>query len=207
MRSIRLPDAVPAAHRGWRRLPLGPRADVARFVVAAYLVTIVFRLTTIGRNLLATEPHPVGAVERVSEWLFITLGVLAGTSFVSWLRRVWTNWATQGKPRYSNTWVLLAWFVPPLNLWRPAEIVADMFADRPGLRRIHRDDARLIALWWFGGLLGVAGRLILSLRPPGPFAPVDGYPAAVVYLLLALSATAGLRLVSELTRRHDVAAV
>lgn len=224
MKSIRLPDAVPAAHRGWRRQPLGPRADVARVALATYLVAIVFRLATIGRDLVVSQPRPAGAVETVSEWLLIALGLFAGVAFIFWLRRVWNNWATQGKPRYSSAWVLLAWFVPPLNLWRPAEIVADLFADRPGLRRIHRDDARLIALWWLGGLFGVAGRLYLSLRPSaesavgavsastgggapgGLFGPVDGYQAAVVYLLLALSAVAGLRLVTELTRRHDVAA-
>ena len=156
---------------------------------------------------LGNEPvaAPVEIVEAVLAWSVPILGVVAGLASVHWLHRVWGNWATQGKPRHDEHWVVLAWFVPLLNLWRPAGIVRDMFADRPGMRTTDGSAVWVIALWWIPGVLGVAGTVLLLLR--GDWFPsttnADGQ-LLVTHLLLAISAAAGLWLISELTDRHEV---
>ena len=148
---------------------------------------------------------PVEIVEAALAWAVPILGVAAGVASVHWLHRVWGNWATQGKPRHGQHWVVLAWLVPPLNLWRPAGIVRDMFADRPGMRATDGSAVWVIALWWIPGVVAVAGTVLLLVR--GDWFSSTTNAAGwllVIHLLLALSAAAGLWLISELTDRHEV---
>ncbi len=216
-RSIRLPPPVAPAHRGWRRLPLGPRAQLARFGLAVFLVAVVLSSVTIGRNIVAlrdlraegagsADPAAVSPPNLTLLLAVVAGGLLAGVVFILWLHRVYRNWATQGKPRYSPSWAVLAFFVPPFNLWRPVRIMVDLFADRPGMKKIDNADAWLIAVWWITGLGGVLGRFGLRYWDVSSLADRLNwhYAALGTHALVGLSIVAALILITQLTARHDV---
>lgn len=193
---------------------------MAKFGLALFLAALSLRLVVLGRNALAlrdlrsgtssagASPASVSPPNLSVQLSVVALGLLAALAFIFWLYRVCRNWATQGKPRFSPTWAVLAWLVPPFVLWRPAQIMVDLFADRPGMRKIDDADAWLIAVWWIAGVIGLFGRVGLRFWEVSSLADRLNwhYVALGVYGLLGLSAAAGLVLVSQLTARHDVGA-
>ena len=78
---------------------------------------------------------------------------VAGVVVVVWLWRAWANAAAWGPQRWSQAWVVAAWFVPVVNLWVPAVIVTDIARAslRPGDPAAGRIRAA-VAFWWAGWL-------------------------------------------------------
>jgi hypothetical protein len=69
--------------------------------------------------------------------------------FIRWLRAAYRNVDVVDRPqrRYGHGWAIGSWFVPILNLWRPKQIVNDVW--RAGAR--EESDARpgfLLLAWW-----------------------------------------------------------
>jgi hypothetical protein len=140
-------------------------------------------------------------------------GAITAVAFVAWLRRARENWATQGRPRFRAHWAILMWLVPGLNLWRPPQYVADLFAERPGMRRIASADRWLIALWWIPGVVGVLGqaglRAWVEVNEADLAAGINSadrndwhYLAFGTYSLMAISAIGAIFIVNTLTKRH-----
>jgi hypothetical protein len=93
------------------------------------------------------------AIVGVSQSLLFTITAAA---FIAWLYRAYTNLERLGATglRFSRKWVIGGWFVPILALWRPKQIVNDVWrASDPDLPRENRswqDDyvPRLFTFWW-----------------------------------------------------------
>jgi hypothetical protein len=86
----------------------------------------------------------------VPAWMWVLLLLqglsvpLAGAFFLSWLTRAcWNVDAVEpGSRRFSDGWVSGAWFVPVVNLYRPLQIVHDVWrAGRVG-------NEALPTVWW-----------------------------------------------------------
>ena len=224
-RRIRLPAPTHPEHRVWRKAPLRPAARLARLAIGAHIVMLVAALVVLlvaaltqtglgqgpdpstGRASVGTRSPAEhwGEAELVAHLLVAASGLAAVAAFANWLYRATLNWATEGRPRHDARWALVTWLVPVLNLWRPPMMVADLCADRPGMRRLPNGEGRLIVLWWLSGLVGsmswvaVMGRA-LGLGPDGE---PPGRALAVALGLLLVSASAALALVGDLTARHD----
>ena len=90
--------------------------------------------------------------------------------FIRWLHRAYRNVdAVDPAERHHGTgWAIGGWFVPVLTLWRPKQIVNDVW--RAGTPPAHPEDRSpgvLLALWWLafwiGNILGqVAARIGLA---------------------------------------------
>ena len=100
--------------------------------------------------------------------LQMVLFVAAAIVFIRWLRAAYRNAdvLAPGVRRYGHGWAIGAWFVPILNLWRPKQIVNDVWragADNPN---DDRPPVLLLAWWlsWIAStLLGrAAGRAALD---------------------------------------------
>ncbi|MGH1489194.1 MAG: DUF4328 domain-containing protein [Acidimicrobiales bacterium] len=217
-RSIRLPPPVEPSHRIFQRRPLARRATLAKLSLLGFLVAIVVRLIALIGDISTlqneaeatlTDAIPLDSqpgLSLLARWGLGVLGVVAAASFMAWLHRVRDNWATQGRPRFSARWSVLMWFVPGFNLWRPPQFMVDLYAERPGMRRIADADAWLIAVWWVGALTGTFGHLAQRI-----WAATDNadqlnwhYLAVGTYTLLGVSTMAAFAMVRTLTARHDV---
>ena len=90
-------------------------------------------------------------------WVQWTLWIAGAIAFIMWLYRAYQNVdATDpGRRRYGHGWAIGSWFVPILNLWRPKQIVNDVWraGQNPG------DPGFLLIAWW---LLWLANGFVAS---------------------------------------------
>ncbi len=86
--------------------------------------------------------------------VLIALFVLTGFAFITWLALAYANLgALHLEPRYSVGWAVGGWFVPVLGLWRPKQVVDDVWRSVDARRG---DDGMgtpprslLVGTWWF----------------------------------------------------------
>lgn len=86
-------------------------------------------------------------------FLFVAIAVL----FIMWTHRAYKNLRVLGVPelRFRPGWAIGGWFVPIMNLWRPKQIVNDIWrgsdpnaAEQQAPSWRERGVPSLYALWW-----------------------------------------------------------
>lgn len=85
----------------------------------------------------------------------IAIWIFAAATFIRWLYAAYRNVDLVAPPerRYGHGWAIGAWFVPFLNLWRPKQIVNDVW--RAGGRDQESAQPRWLLLsWWALWLIG-----------------------------------------------------
>jgi hypothetical protein len=92
------------------------------------------------------------------------LGYLAcAIFFIRWLRAAYRNIdvLSPGVRRYGHGWAIGAWFVPVLNLWRPKQILNDVWRGSGTPTDYGRPPVLLLA-WWLSFIVGdVFGRFAM----------------------------------------------
>lgn len=180
-----LPPPVPPQASLDDYRPLRRRANLARaalvLITLASVVAVVFDVAE--RSLLARvgsgEPVTAGELTASDDrqvaiaLVQAGLGILAAAFFIAWLHRAYKNLRPLGVEllRYGPGWAIGAWFVPILNLFRPKQIVNDVWRgsdpeleDRVGW--IDGPVPFVFAVWWIAylgaSLVGtVADRIFL----------------------------------------------
>jgi hypothetical protein len=140
--------------------------------------------------------------------LQLVLYIAGAIVFIRWLRAAYRNVdvLAPGFRRYGHGWAIGAWFVPFLNLWRPKQIVNDVW--RAGAENPNDDRPPLLLLaWWLSWiastLLGrAAGRAAVDQDTLDELRTVDflfivsdGWDAIVAVMAVAV--------VRATTRRLD----
>lgn len=159
-----VPDSPFADYRPPRRRALYVRIALAA-MVAVDLVAVFsdLREYTLLQRL---ETDVVGTAEleesdrrqlTVAAGQFVVFAFAAGF-FIAWLHRVYGNLFALGAqyPRYSRATAIWSWFVPILNLWRPKQVINDVWRasdpDAPvdqGDSWREKEPPALYAVWWF----------------------------------------------------------
>jgi Domain of unknown function (DUF4328) len=216
-----------ANEAGYR--PLRTRATLTRVTLAlmtlACIVAVVFDVAE--RSLVARvgSGEPVDFAELAASddrQLAISLvqgalWIFGAAFFIAWLHRAYRNLEALGAEglRYGPGWAIGAWFVPILNLFRPAQIVRDVWrGSHPYLADplAWRDTAvpLTFALWWAAHLLsGVFGGIGGSLRLSAEEA-ADLEVASALYIaadsLTAVAAVLAFVVVDRTTARQAASA-
>jgi len=125
----------------------------------ANALTVLFSITAVLLVIQMAGPTNVPAYSSSGIHLQgsgIT-GLLAGLVmlgaiilFLNWFYRARKNAGlTTWRQRRSSGWTIGAWFLPPVLLWFPYQIMADIWrAGRSSDRRLGADNAALPGLWW-----------------------------------------------------------
>jgi hypothetical protein len=157
--------------------------------------------------------------------LYIVAGIayiFCAAFFIAWTWRAYKNVSALGaqRPRFGTGWAIGGWFVPFLALWRPKQIVDDVWrtsepTDPPVLRPHLWQDTRTPALlgWWWAFFIiaSFAGRIAARLpsdtiehdRTATTWALVEDtltIPAAVLAFLVITRVTARQRGRSDVLR-------
>jgi hypothetical protein len=148
--------------------PLKRRALWARIglvvVIAVDVVAVLSDLREISLlDRLETE-LPTEAELEESDRRQLTIGIaqtvmffVAAVVFIRWLHRAYKNIPFLGAqyPRYSTGTAIWSWLVPILNLWRPKQVINDVWRasdpDAPpdqGSTWQERNPPVLYAVWW-----------------------------------------------------------
>jgi serine/threonine protein kinase len=158
--------------------PLRLPARRARFAIwVAIVIAVVSAFANLGDTRLlgllgqAPEPSPasgfalgVGIVQAF--WFLVS-----ATLFLAWFRRAYTNLAPLGarRLRYGRWWTVGAWVLPVFSLFRPKQILNDIWrASEPDLpadvgdRWRHRPVTPLLGWWWMTFLASILVRSVTT---------------------------------------------
>jgi Domain of unknown function (DUF4328) len=165
-----LPPRPPASARPAYQ-PIGGRAaattavlalllvlDVAA-VVSGYFEVRLFDRIAAGENVAPSEADANDTRQGMIALGQTALWVACAGLFIAWLYRAYSNMDALAPPhrRYEKGWAIGAWFIPILNLWRPKQIVNDVWdSGQP-----RKDPPWWLMVWWIIGFLisGILGRI------------------------------------------------
>lgn len=148
--------ASAAAGPQWAR-PYASAAGREIFVLGAFAFLLVTYALMVGADVLALalkgggplssdQKTLVDLAQGMSGLLYFAALVLTIVAFCLWVHRVYRNLPALGAVglKYSPRWAVGGWFVPILNIWRPYQV----------MREIWRNTAPagqgwdLLKIWW-----------------------------------------------------------
>lgn len=117
--------------------------------------------------------------------LFITF-IISAIAFILWFRRAYNN--LHQKINFlslSEGWAAGAWFVPIINLYRPYQIMKELYdetkkflADRQ-IIYIQKLPVQQVGLWWTMWIVnGISGQVVFRMTQSAD--SVDGYLSATI---------------------------
>jgi len=200
--------------------PLGGRAAAAMAVLGLLLV---LDAVAVGSSLLEVRLlDRIGAGENVSDAQLdandtrqgmiglaqTALYLACMITFISWLHLAYKNMEAISPPfrRFGTGWAIGSWFVPILNVWRPKQIVNDVWDSGSPAKKAPP----WLMLWWLGFLVsGVLGRIAFPELGADPtleelrsdsvnYIVSDGFDVVVLALAILV--------VRVLTRRQEAKA-
>ena len=153
---------------------------------------------------LASNDPMQGIVGLLQPGLLLVTSVV----FLRWVYRAYKN--TQGFGaeglRFSPGWAVGYYFVPPLNLFRPAQVMSEIWrVSQDPQNWMQRRGSRLVATWWALFLLCLVATILSGLALDG--STNDQWLLAAIFAILSdlfsvpLSVVA-LRLVTEIYKHQ-----
>ncbi|MBE2314715.1 DUF4328 domain-containing protein [Solirubrobacter sp. CPCC 204708] len=133
--------------------------------------------------------------------LQLLLLIAAAVVFIMWLFRAYQNSdaVAPGVRRYGHGWAIGGWFVPIMNLWRPKQVVNDVWRAGGPPPEPNGVVQGWWALWLFSSIIGnFAGRSGFSSDTPedirsGTYAylvsDLTAIPAAILAIVMAATLT------------------
>jgi hypothetical protein len=163
----------PSLPHGEPYRPLGRRAQIVTILLIIGIGTTIVGVVSglMERSLLDDVQQgqfitPTQADDNDRRQLLVavvdgTVFIATGVFFLFWFHRVYRNLpALGGDRRYGTGWAIGSWFVPFLNVWRPKQIVNDIWresgphtTDEYGTKDERNNVPNLFLLWWLAWLL------------------------------------------------------
>ena len=110
--------------------------------------------------------------------------------FIMWFRRAYANLDQKMNLRYSDGWAAGGWFVPILNLWRPVQMMSEMYRVANEVLNsnmpFNPKTLRLggIGAWWFAWIFNnLLGRI--SFQMSSKAVTLDEFANASVFDMVA----------------------
>ena len=132
--------------------------DVAAVGSSLLEVQLLDRLAA-GENVPDSQLESNDTRQMMIGMAQLGLFVACAITFIRWLHRAYRNMDPISPPhrRFDTGWAIGAWFVPFLNLWRPKQIVNDVWnSGAPAAK----GPPLWLHLWWAGWLISnVLGRV------------------------------------------------
>ncbi|HST18680.1 MAG TPA: DUF4328 domain-containing protein [Gaiellaceae bacterium] len=211
------------------RFVLGPgyqspagRSRKARWFIGLSVALNMLSILLLGLQRALLEQGPISAsalrtsVDRVNGAadIELVLFVVALVLFLRWVHLSYRNLIALGTRdlRFTPGWAVGYWFVPVLNIWRPAEVLGDLWratdprADDNSWRSLR--STPLIGWWWAIGLVAGPVAWAAQAMPADTISELHS-KNAVLILVHVLEVAAGACLfavVGKLTARQDARA-
>jgi hypothetical protein len=203
------------------RSPAG-RSRQARWFIGLSVALNMVSILLLGLQRALLEQGPVSAsalrasVDRVNAAadVELVLFIVALVLFLRWVHLSYRNLIELGTRdlRFTPGWAVGYWFVPVLNIWRPAEVLGDLWratdprADDGAWRSLR--SSPLIGWWWAIGLVVGPVAWAAQAMPAETISELQS-KNAVLIVVHALEVAAGACLfavVGKLTARQDARA-
>ncbi len=167
-------------------IPLRPNEKRAKNAILLILIVLIVEIISIlssylQYNLLLSaqrgdyisEESALGndSREMIVGIVYIIVFILSGITFIQWFRRAYFN--LHGKApflSYDEGWAAGSWFVPIINLFRPYQIMKELYVEtknvleRNGISLNSDLSTNHLGLWWTLWIIsGILGQIIFRL--------------------------------------------
>lgn len=152
---------------------LRPNAQRARTAQILIFIVLVLTLVMMGGNISTFflvdeilegnyDEERIAMNDRftqVSAILWMVAYITSGITFILWFRRAYYNLNEVVKTDYTDGWAAGAWFVPIMNLYRPFQIMKELFAK--GIKALPSElaasfskNSGVLGVWWTLWIIG-----------------------------------------------------
>jgi len=189
--AYRDPSTPARLAKTWLAIMAGLTALVAALEIGH--LNLISGKTTAGMSLSVAQQVDEDSHTLATVYILVLIAHLfCAAFFVAWTWRAYRNVTALGaqRLRFGTGWAIGGWFVPILGLWRPKQIVDDIWrtseptapaALRPHLWRDTRTSA-LLAWWWaFFVIANIVDRIASRM----PSETIEQHRSAITWDLVA----------------------
>jgi hypothetical protein len=159
---------------------------------------MAIRSGAVGRSLSNSEQQTIAAAVGLPAILFLLAYVAAAVAVPMWCHRVYRNLPALGAQslKFSPGWAAGAWFVPVLWIWRPYEVLREVWQNS----RPKGESWTWLKIYWAAWLIGnwvaIGTTVSGSANDIGSdavnlFSKLVDFAAAVLAILVVLRVTRG----------------
>ena len=145
--------------------PNKERADIAiKLIWLVMLIEIISAISSFFQYKLLNEVNDGGFVseqaanandtrEQIIAIVYLIVFIISGITFIQWFRRAYYNLGVRTKCKHTEGWAAGAWFVPIISLFRPVQIMNELWDKTSKLISEKTNTPKspitaMIGLWW-----------------------------------------------------------
>jgi Domain of unknown function (DUF4328) len=146
------PFASPEVRRDLAIMALSAAGISLMLGTAGDAISIAIRSGAAGRSLSNSEQQAIGVAVGLPAILFLLAYIGAAIAVPMWCHRVYRNLSSLGAQSlsFSPGWAAGAWFVPVLSIWRPYEVLREVWQNS----RPKGESWTLLKVYWAAWLIG-----------------------------------------------------
>lgn len=85
-------------------------------------------------------------------YIYIAVFIVSIVTFINWFRRAYYNLGKRVKTRFTDGWASGAWFVPIISLFRPVQMMSEMWDETTTLILNKGGESKgnkvIVSVWW-----------------------------------------------------------
>ncbi|PCH76774.1 MAG: hypothetical protein COB98_05270 [Flavobacteriaceae bacterium] len=145
--------------------PNQKRAELAQLLIA---IVLLFEIISIGSSYMQYTllqsvnrgefiPEEVFTIndtrEQIIGILYTLVSIISAVTFIQWFRRGYYNLSIRTRCDLENKWALIAWFIPVISIFRPYQIMKEMWQETSRMIALKFDgfntySSLIIGVWW-----------------------------------------------------------
>ena len=123
--------------------------------ISGYMQYSLLKSVGYGELISHEEAANYDIRERVIAFLYMIVFIISAITFIMWFRRAYFNLHLKIRPLlFSEGWAAGSWFVPIICLFRPYQIMKELFSETEAFlkrKNVETDDifaVNRLGLWW-----------------------------------------------------------
>ncbi|MDB4297350.1 DUF4328 domain-containing protein [Flavobacteriaceae bacterium] len=142
-------------------------ADFAKILISIILVLDVISMLSSymqlnllnafqeGQTVTDSQISSNDSREQIIGVLYAVFYITSAITFLNWFKRAYYNLNVRAGSQYTNSQSLYAWFIPYVNLYRPYQIMKEMWETtsqqviNKSNNKNKKNNSLIISAWWF----------------------------------------------------------
>jgi hypothetical protein len=123
-------------------------------LISAYFQYDLLQNTINGEELLTETANANDLRQRIIAVIYFIAFIISGVTFIQWFRRAYFNLHQKTDClSYSEGWAAGSWFVPIVSLYRPYQIMKDLYNETEELLsekqiEVTNYSTKYLGIWW-----------------------------------------------------------